>query len=84
MLMFSLPGSPQILSGNCPLYLANGSMTTLFFIATDATGNWAASLTVPCDPNLACSSYHVQGFLFPNSPPPFYQVTSGLFVTLGP
>lgn len=83
MLMFSFPGTTTILSGSCPLYLNNGSLTMLFFIGTDMSGNWGAGVTVPCDPSLECATFHVQGFLFPNNPPPFYQVTSGLSVTLG-
>jgi Lamin Tail Domain/Putative metal-binding motif len=83
MMMFSFPATPTILSGNCPLYLDGASMTFLFFIGTDAGGNWQAPIIVPCDPALECGTFTVQGFLFPNAPPPFYQVTSGLSVTLG-
>jgi hypothetical protein len=83
MLMFSVPATPTGLSGGCPLYLNQGGRFLLFFIGTDVLGNWQATLGVPCDPALECASFTVQGILFPTSPPPFYQVTSGLSVTLG-
>jgi hypothetical protein len=83
MVMFSFPGATTILTGNCPLYLDQGSMALLFFAGTDGSGNWSAPVTVPCDPSLECATFTVQAFLFPSSPPPFYQVTSGLSVTLG-
>jgi hypothetical protein len=65
------------------MYLANGFIIFLGFVATDALGDWSLTATVPADPFLECLPITVQAFLLPASPPPFYQVTDGLGLVLG-
>jgi hypothetical protein len=76
---------PSPLPGGCTLYLNNGDLVMLGFLATDLTGTWTLTATVPSDPYLECfrSLLILQAVVLPATGSPFYQVSEGLGLRLG-
>jgi hypothetical protein len=76
------PAAPTALTGGCSWNLQQGTQSFLSFIMTDGSGSWSITGTVPV--GIDCTRIWVQGFVFPTSGTPFYQVTSTLEVVPGP
>jgi hypothetical protein len=82
LLFFSPPSGGPSPVFDCFLWLNQGFLTFFLPVATDGSGSWSISGTVPADPALNCAVLWLQGFILPTGSP--LQMTSTLELKLGP